>query len=351
MPCSSAAAITSGVADRAAGLDDRASRRPRRPDRRRRGRGRTRRSRARSPAVDMPDRRRLVHGEERRVDARHLARADADRRAVAREHDRVGLHARHRAPREQQIATLLVGGLALRHDAPRAVVDRRRADAPARADRRARACSRARCARHRARPSSTRRFFLRPRISSAPSLNDGATTHSTNRLDTASAVASSTGTVNEITEPNADTGSHASAFLYASSASVPVASPHGVVCLTIAQHGCSPNGSVASSAPSRSSRLLNESSLPPLLREPGEPAAGALDVERRRLTRVLAVAQPLRSLERDDDPLGELLLPLGGEPRGDGRVVRRRMLEHLHRESATQVESSSPAEIAASTSP
>ena len=61
--------------------------------------------------------------------------------------------------------------------------------------------------------------------------------HSTNRLDTASAAASSTGTVNAITEPNADTGSHASAFSYASSASSPTASPHGVVCFTIAQHG------------------------------------------------------------------------------------------------------------------
>src|SRR5207302_10535274 len=100
-----------------------------------------------------------------------------------------------------------------------------------------------------ARPSSTRRFFLRPRISSAPAENDGATTHSTNRLDTASAASSSTGIVNEMTDPNAETGSHASAFRYASNALDPVASPHGVVCLTIAQHGCSPNGSVASSAP------------------------------------------------------------------------------------------------------
>ena len=64
----------------------------------------------------------------------------------------------------------------------------------------------------RADPSSTRRFFFRVRISTAAGANAGATRHSTKRLDTASAVASSTGTVKAITEPKADTGSQASAF-------------------------------------------------------------------------------------------------------------------------------------------
>src|SRR3712207_6906060 len=51
--------------------------------------------------------------------------------------------------------------------------------------------------------SRMRRFFFRPRVSTAPSENDGATMHSTNSFPTASAAASSTGTVNAITEPNA----------------------------------------------------------------------------------------------------------------------------------------------------
>jgi len=55
--------------------------------------------------------------------------------------------------------------------------------------------------------------------------------------------------VKEMTEPNAETGSQASAFLYASRALVPVASPQGVVCLTIAQQKYPATGSVASSAP------------------------------------------------------------------------------------------------------
>ena len=237
MPCSSAAAITSASRTEPPGCTiarTPASAAWSTPSRK----GKKASEPSAEPCVAWPRVRRLVDGEERRVDARHLAGADADRRAVAREHDRVRLHARHGAPREQQIATLLVRRL--RASSRRSTRCRRStpADAPARAGRRARACSRARRATSCAAPSSTRRFFLRPRISSAPSLNDGATTHSTNRLDTASAVASSTGTVNEITEPNAETGSHASAFWYASSASAPVASPHGVVCLMIAQHGC-----------------------------------------------------------------------------------------------------------------
>ena len=115
---------------------------------------------------------------------------------------------------------------------------------------------------------------MRPRISTAASLNFGATMHSTKSFATAFAAASSTGTVKEITLPNADTGSQASAFSYASSAPSPVARPHGVVCLTIAQQGTSPNMSLASSAPSRSSRLLKLNSLPPFCTSPASPAPG-----------------------------------------------------------------------------
>src|SRR5687768_5731186 len=81
---------------------------------------------------------------------------------------------------------------------------------------------------HRAVPTSTRIFFLRPTTASASAVNSGATMHSTNRLDTASAASASTGAVNEMTAPNAETGSHASALRYASIVDVPTASPHGV---------------------------------------------------------------------------------------------------------------------------
>ena len=54
---------------------------------------------------------------------------------------------------------------------------------------------------------------------------------------------------------------------------VPVASPHGVVCFTIAQQISPANGSLATSAPSRSSRLLNDSSFPPSCWRDASPAS------------------------------------------------------------------------------
>jgi hypothetical protein len=131
---------------------------------------------------------------------------------------------------------------------------------------------------------------LRPRISSAPALNDGATTHSTNRPDTASAVASSTPTVNEMTEPNADTGSHASALRYASSASAPTASPHGVVCLMIAQQGLIAERLGGEQRALEIEQVVERELLPALLYESGESGARALDVERRGLAGILPIA-------------------------------------------------------------
>ena len=64
----------------------------------------------------------------------------------------------------------------------------------------------------RAFPSSTRRFFLAPSSVRASGVNEGATMHSTKSAATAWAQASSTSVVKAITEPNADTGSQASAF-------------------------------------------------------------------------------------------------------------------------------------------
>ena len=82
------------------------------------------------------------------------------------------------------------------------------------------------------------------RRKTSPSLKAGATMHSTKSCAIASAASSSTGTVKAITDPKALTGSQASAFSYASRAERPTASPHGVVCLMIAQHASAPNGYV-----------------------------------------------------------------------------------------------------------
>ena len=198
-----------GVAHRAAGLHDRASRPPRRPGPRRRGRGRRRRSRAPRPrccgrtaapcAPPGSSRPRATSGPRR-------CRSSAPRAPARSRCDFTLATARQANRRSRQLALASAGAWSPPPTAPR-----RRdaaAPAPAPARRRARACSRAPAATYGARPASTRRFFLRPRISTAPSANSGATMHSTNRLEIASAASSSTGTVKAITEPNADTGSH-----------------------------------------------------------------------------------------------------------------------------------------------
>ena len=61
--------------------------------------------------------------------------------------------------------------------------------------------------------------------------------------------------------PNALIGSVASALSNASATSEPTAQPHGLLCLTITAPGTS-NSSSSLRAESRSSRLLNDSSLP-----------------------------------------------------------------------------------------
>ena len=121
-------------------------------------------------------------------------------------------------------------------------------------------------------PISTRRFFLRPSSSAALSAIAGATMHSRKSDDIATAVASSMATEKATTPPKADVGSQANAFCHASSGVAPMANPHGVVCLMIAQATCSANGSMAISAPSTSSRLLKLSSLPPSCVSDARPA-------------------------------------------------------------------------------
>ena len=249
--------------------------------------------------------RRLVRGEEGRVHARHLPGADPDRRAVTRQHDRVRLDRRHRAPREQQVAVLVVGRLALGHQRPPCVVDDRwrallhqhAAAHPLVVEIGCPSC------RRRRRPSSTRRFFLRPRISTAPALNSGATMHSTNRLDTASAVASSTGTVNAITEPNAETGSQASALLVRVERGRADGEPARRRVLHDRAGRLRRERIDGEQRALEVEQVVERQLLSAALREPGESRARALDVERGRLAGVLAVAQRLRALERDDDRL------------------------------------------------
>ncbi len=82
--------------------------------------------------------------------------------------------------------------------------------------------------------------------------------------------------------------------------------------------------------------LLNDSSLPPSCSSAPRPAPGLLHVERGVLARVLAVAQPLRALERERDACREPVVVLRGEPACDRGVVRRGVLEHLARERPAQ---------------
>src|ERR1700746_790655 len=61
--------------------------------------------------------------------------------------------------------------------------------------------------------------------------------HSTNSFTISSAVAASTGRLNAITPPNAETGSQARAFVYASTNVSCSAAPPGVLCFTMTAAG------------------------------------------------------------------------------------------------------------------
>jgi hypothetical protein len=121
--------------------------------------------------------------------------------------------------------------------------------------------------------SISRTFFFSESSSSARGAKPGATIASTKLGRSSSAACSLTGVLKATTEPKALVGSVASALAYASAASAPIASPHGVVCLMIAHAAtsASAHAETASSAPSRSSRLLKESSFPCYCRIAGSP--------------------------------------------------------------------------------
>ena len=75
------------------------------------------------------------------------------------------------------------------------------------------------------------------------------------------AVSRSIGRLSPTMPPNADNGSASRARTYASAADAPVATPQGFVCLITTAAG-SANSSAIRAAASRSSRFVNDSSLP-----------------------------------------------------------------------------------------
>src|SRR5207253_5323063 len=87
--------------------------------------------------------------------------------------------------------------------------------------------------------SISRRLFLAANVARADSSNEGAAITSRKSLAISPAASASIGRFTPITPPNADTGSHSRAFLYASARVLPVAVPQGLVCLIIAQTGSS----------------------------------------------------------------------------------------------------------------
>src|SRR5882672_7406843 len=109
--------------------------------------------------------------------------------------------------------------------------------------------------------SSKRRFFFAAKTALAFSSNPGAAMHSTKSFATSSAVAASTTRLNASTPPNAETGSHASAFKYASRRAACSAVPQGLLCLMITATGLE-NSAARLRAASRSTKLLYESSFP-----------------------------------------------------------------------------------------
>src|SRR3989344_138356 len=109
--------------------------------------------------------------------------------------------------------------------------------------------------------TSTRMLGFAVRIFSASSDAAGAMMTSRNTLTSSLAVVASSSLLNATIPPKADTGSQASAFLYASAGVRLTLTPHGFVCFTITAAG-SENSATHSKAASASRRLLYESSFP-----------------------------------------------------------------------------------------
>ncbi len=84
---------------------------------------------------------------------------------------------------------------------------------------------------------TTRRFFFLAKMSMTPASNSGATTTSAYWLAMASAVALSTGRFTAIQPPKAATRSAIFALIYASSKEAALATPQGLLCLTMTTAG------------------------------------------------------------------------------------------------------------------
>ena len=110
--------------------------------------------------------------------------------------------------------------------------------------------------------TSIMRFFLWHRISTASDAKEGAITTSQNSLSISSAVCESISRLAMSTPPNADTGSHARASLYAWAIVSREATPQALLCFSMAKVGSASNSEMSSTAAATSKRLLYESSLP-----------------------------------------------------------------------------------------
>ena len=261
-PNLSAAAITSSIVHRAARLDHGG----------RAGCGYSlkavRKGKNASDAATQPQRQRGLHGAEPcSVHAAHLPCADAEGLPLAGVNDGVGLDVLADAPGKEQAPQLLgrrrtpgddlqfrfgdAGRVGVLQQQPaRNVLDHR--------------------SRGRGGTSTSRRFFLAANRSRASVVNAGAAMASTKTFTISSAASASTSRLMPMTPPNAETGSQASAFWYASSTVAPVAAPQGLVCFTMITTGSS-NSCASSQQASRSTRLLKLSSLPWSWRAPATP--------------------------------------------------------------------------------
>ena len=90
------------------------------------------------------------------------------------------------------------------------------------------------------------------------------------------------------------------------------------------------NSETSSNAASVSLMLLYESSLPCSCRAVATPTRAAIrNIKRRRLMRILAIAQRLRELAAESAPLGRRRADLAREPIADRRIVGRRARKRL----------------------
>jgi hypothetical protein len=83
-------------------------------------------------------------------------------------------------------------------------------------------------------------------------------------------------------------------------------------------------------------QIVERQLLAAALDETADAGTARLDVERRLLMGVLSVAQRLRALEREGEPVGKAVAGLRREPGADRGVVRGRVGEHLRGQLAPQ---------------